>query len=155
MQRDFSILSFFPCLRPQYSAKQFSISPFFFPFPLSLLTHRKQAFSPRYKNQALVGNMYLILTPAVSCKKNRMSEMAAEILVDTKQQLKKNTQRSLQYRFQAIVEREATLKIWITPKKFVFQNGAYLLLCRNACQCRNTSSPFHPTLTCSLSLIDN
>ena len=76
--------------------------------------------------------MYLILTPAVSCKKNRMSEMAAEILVDTKQQLKKNTQRSLQYRFQAIVEREATLKIWITPKKFVFQNGAYLLLCRNA-----------------------
>ena len=65
--------------------------------------------------------MYLILTPAVSCKKNRMSEMAAEILVDTKQQLKKNTQRSLQYRFQAIVEREATLKNWITPKILSFK----------------------------------
>ena len=102
MQRDFSILSFFPCLRPQYSAKQFSISPFFFPFPLSLLTHRKQAFSPRYKNQALVGNIYLILIPVVSCEKNRMSKMAAEILADTKQQLKRGereeTQTSLQYR---------------------------------------------------------
>ena len=62
--------------------------------------------------------------------------MAAEILADTKQQLKRGereeTQRSLQYRFEASVEREATLKIWITLKKFIFQNGTYLLLCRNA-----------------------
>ena len=92
------ILSMSP---PSIFREQFSISPFFFPFPLSLLTHRKQAFSPRYKNQALVGNIYLILIPVVSCEKNRMSKMAAEILADTKQQLKRGereeTQRSLQY----------------------------------------------------------
>ena len=49
-----------------------------------------------------MGNIYLILIPVVSCEKNRMSKMAAEILADTKQQLKRGereeTQRSLQYR---------------------------------------------------------
>ena len=41
-----------------------------------------------------MGNIYLILTPIVSCEKNRMSKMAAEILADTKQQLKKHIEES-------------------------------------------------------------
>ena len=99
-----------------------------------------------------MGNIYLILTPIVSCEKNRMSKMAAKILADTKQQLKKHTEESAISFWSQRRKRSDPEDLDNTKK--IYLSKWHLFASLQKCQCRNTSSPFYPTLTNSLILIE-